>query len=85
MSARKIESDQDRVRLATREDSTMYGPAEVYRCPDHPRRWVTFRWFWDVPEDGDQLAALQSGSDAEIIRECQACADERDREMGAYL
>src|SRR5678815_2586157 len=65
----KIESDDDRVRLATKSGEWMLGPLELQRCAKHKKRWETYRWTWRVgsgPEDGEP----------EIVRDCVECARE---------
>ena len=80
-----MNGDQDTIAKATRDGDTMLGPKERHRCPDHPRRWVVYRWTWQVPEDGDHLTALQSGSEPEAVRACGTCDDEDERESLALL
>lgn len=51
-------TDNDRRHLAYKSKmrQRMIGPEEWQRCPDHPRRWVSYRWTWpidDGPESGD--------------------------------
>lgn len=56
----------------------MNGPSERYRCDLHPRRWVIFRWWWPVPDDGCHLTALQSDSETEVLRGCGSCDEDMD-------
>lgn len=70
-------TDADRIALATRKGDLMNGPLECQPCAQHPRRKLTVRWFWDVPEDGDHTTAVSS-SEPEIVRGCAQCAKENE-------
>ena len=69
-------NDEDRTRLAKPNASgtRMLGPIERERCSKHRRRWVTFRWVWNTPENGDHLDAIESDSWPEIEHSCVLCA-----------
>lgn len=64
-------TDATRIALAEPRGKRMAGPVERQRCQRHPTRWEMFRWTWPIdagPESGD----------VEIVRSCEACADEED-------
>lgn len=65
-------SDEDRLLLAKRKGNTMYGPLELQRCLRHRRNFETYRWVWEVHEDGDHLTAVTS-SEPEFVRRCPKC------------
>ena len=75
-------TDEDRVARAKPASSgkRMLGALERERCPEHPRRWVIFRWVWDVPGEGEDPIDVISCADAESVRACQQCDDEAERE-----
>jgi hypothetical protein len=64
-------TDADRARLARRVGRFMHGPEEWQRCPDHPRKWESYRWVWEAgsgPEDAT----------AEMVRSCDHPDHERE-------
>lgn len=62
-------NDNDRIRLATPSGGMMLGPIERERCSRHRRRWVLFRWVWEV--DGEI-----SSANPRVERGCAECAQE---------
>ena len=62
--------DAERTALAYRSGGYMVGPDERERCSRHPRRWVIFRWVWQVGDD-------VTGADPQVVRGCRACLDEQ--------
>lgn len=70
-------TDDDRIRLAVKSGGTMLGPNERERCTRHKRRWILFRWTWDVPADGEtHVENLEGGGEPEIVRGCAECNKE---------
>ncbi len=70
-------TDAERIAAAKPSASgrRMLGPLEKERCPRHPRRWVTIRWVWAVPANGDHQTALECG-EAQIVHACTICEDD---------
>jgi hypothetical protein len=81
-------TDTDRIRLATRKGNRMHGPVERQRCTKHGRRWETFRWTWPAPDEAKgetHLDMIEGDSDAEVVRQCEDCCAEDDRDMRECL
>lgn len=66
-------TDGQRIAKGVRDGDTMLGPIERHRCDLHPSRWMSYRWTWPVPEDGDHLAALEADGWPQSIRACSDC------------
>lgn len=64
-------TDSDRIRLATPNGGKMLGSVERERCSKHPRRWVLYRWVWDV--DG----MIECG-EPQVVRGCGTCWEEHE-------
>jgi hypothetical protein len=73
-------NDSERIIKAVRRGNRMLGPAERERCAKHPRRWVIFRWEWDVPGPDETHEDCISGSEPEVIRGCAMCDAESEDE-----